>query len=269
MNTAAFATELYARLASQSKGNLFFSPASIETALAMTYVGARGDTAAQMAKTLHFDNDAAKVSASFSELLKTLNNPPVVKGMLPPDKSGRPGETVTQPAYQLFLANALWAQRDYPFKTDFTDLVQKKYGAGLNNVDFGHTEEARTTINDWVAKQTKDRIKELLAKGILGPDTLLVLTNTIYFKSNWQQGYGFAKALTKDGPFHLSADKSADVPLMHRKGSYLYGENDDLQLLVMPYEQEALSMIVLLPRRVDGLAAVEKKLPPRYLVWVM
>jgi serpin B len=204
---------------------------------------------------LHFDDDAAKVSASFAELLKSLNNPPDVDVIDP----SSPTECTTQPAYQSFLANALWAQKDYPFNPDFIDLVQKKFGADLSKVDFaGHTEDARTTINDWAAKQTKDRIKELIAKGTLDATTLLVLTSTIYFKGDWERGYDFHKALTKDGPFHLSADKSADVPLMHQEGFHLYGENDDLQLLEMPYARNALSMVVLLPRKVDGLAAVEK-----------
>jgi serpin B len=259
VDTTAFAAELYARLAGESKGNLFFSPASIETCLAMTYAGARGNTAAQMAKALHYDNDAAKVNEAFAQLLKTLNNPPEVVVGLVPDKSGEPGELVKGPAYQLFVANALWGQQGYPFKPDFIELVQKNYGAGLNSVDFaGHTEQARKTINDWVAGQTKDRIKDLIAPGGVKSITRLVLTNAIYFKSHWQ--HDFNKVLTKDSPFHLSPDKSVDVPLMHQMHSFGYGENDDVQLLEMPYTRSELSMVVLLPKKVDGLASVEKNL---------
>jgi len=243
---SAFATDLYGRLAAGQEGNLFFSPASVETALAMTYAGARGNTAAQMAKTLHFENDVAKVSAEFAKRLQILN----------PLEVNRRGEA----PYQLFIANALWGQEGYPFKPDFIDLVQKNFGAGLNNVDFvGQTEKARTTINDWVAKQTKDRIKDLIAPGILDPrSTRLVLTNAIYFKSDWQNR--FTKALTKDGPFRLSAEKSVDVPLMQQTSFFVYSESEDMQLLQMPYAQGALSMIVLLPKKADGLAPLEKNL---------
>ncbi|MCL2648016.1 MAG: serpin family protein [Phycisphaerales bacterium] len=258
VDTTAFAADLYARLAAQSKDNLFFSPTSIETALAMTYAGARGNTAAQMAKTLHFENDAAKVSAAFAKRLQILNNPPAQLVMYSPDESGK-SKAVMQSPYQLFVANALWGQQGYPFKPDFIDLVQKNFGGGLNNVDFaGHTEETRKTINDWAAKQTKDRIKDLIAPGLLTPLTRLVLTNAIYFKSNWE--HSFTKALTKDGPFHLSADKSVNVPLMHQTNTFAYGENEELQFLSMPYTQDVLSMVVLLPRQADGLAALEKKL---------
>jgi len=257
VNTDSFATDLYARLAAQSKDNLFFSPTSIETALAMTYAGARGDTAAQMAKTLHYENDAAKVNASFAKLLRTLNNPrEVVVARF--DKSGKM-ETTKQPAYQLFVANALWGQQGYPFESDFINLVQKNYGGGLNNVDFKNCrEEARKTINDWVATQTRDKIKNLIAPSALSSFSRLVLTNAIYFKSVWEDP--FPKDLTKDGSFHLSSGKSVKVPLMHQTREGGYGENDTMQWLELPYAGNALSMVVLLPKNVDGLAAMEKNL---------
>lgn len=121
MDTTAFTADLYAQLATR-KANLFFSPASIETALAMTYAGAKGSTAEQMAKTLHFAGSAEEVSASFATLLKTLNNPPEVVNSF--DNTGKPVKT---PAYQLIVANALWGQQGYPFQPDFVSLVQKDY----------------------------------------------------------------------------------------------------------------------------------------------
>jgi len=251
MDTTAFTADLYGQLA-QQKGNLFFSPSSIETALAMTYAGAKGTTAQQMAKTLHYTGTAEEVSASFAAILKALNNPPEATDW---DASGKPFK---KPAFQLVVANALWGQQGYPFQPSFTELVQKNYGAGLNAVDYRQTEQARTTINDWVATQTKDKIKDLIAKGVLTPDTRLVLTNAIYFKSNWADK--FQKFATKDGPFKLAADKSVDVPLMHQQHDFGYMENADLQLLEMPYTLRQLSMVVLLPKTVDGLAGLEKNL---------
>ena len=252
VDTTAFTADLYTQLGTK-KGNLFFSPASIETALAMTYAGAKGSTAEQMTKTLHFTGSPEEVNTSFATLLKILNNPPKVSVL---DDSGKLAE---KPAYQLVVANALWGQQGYPFQPAFTTLVQKEYGAGLTAVDFvRQTEQARTTINDWVAKQTKDKIKDLLAKGILTIDTRLVLTNAIYFKSNWAEK--FQKADTKDGSFKLSADQSVDVPLMHQRHDLGYMENADLQLLELPYTQRELSMVILLPKQIDGLAGLEKSL---------
>ena len=254
----AFATDLYAMLAA-GKGNLFFSPGSIDTALAMTYAGAAGDTAKQMAKTMHLTLAADKLGPAFADLLKQLNNPPDVG--YGKDK---------KPAYQLVVANRLWGQKDYGFKADFLQRAQQSYGAGLNELDFAQTEEARTTINDWVAQQTKDKIKDLIPKGSLQSNTRLVLTNAIYFKSNWMEQ--FPKRATKDAPFKLSANKSVDVPMMHLQKHFGYMENDDLQLLEMPYARRELSMMILLPKpiiqndsgkippEVDPLAILEKNL---------
>lgn len=252
MDTTAFTADLYAQL-DQQKGNLFFSPASIETALAMTYAGARGNTAEQMGKTLHFTGDAGQVGAAFATLLKTLNNPPEVISSF--DDTGKP---LKKPAYELTVANVLWAQQGYPFLPDFIDEVKKDYAGGLNAVDYGQPEVARKTINEWVASQTKDKIKDLIGRGVLTPVTRLVLTNAIYFKSNWESK--FQKAATKDGPFTSSEGQSSDVPLMHQRHDFGYMENADLQLLELPYKQRELSMVVLLPRQVDGLPALEKNL---------
>ncbi len=252
----AFTADLYAKVA-QKKGNLFFSPTSIETALAMTYAGANGSTSEQMAKTLHFNLPADKVSTALATLIETLNHPPEIETW-EPSVGGGAVKAVKKPAYQLVVANALWGQKDFPFKPDFTQLLQKSYRADVHPTDFGDAEKSRTTINDWVALQTKDKIKDLLAKGVLTTDTRLVLTNAIYFKSNWAEP--FQKSATKDGPFKLSADKSVNVPLMQQEHDHGYLENDDLQMLEMAYSRSVLSMIVLLPKKAEGLAEVEKKL---------
>jgi serpin B len=252
VDSTAFFADLYAKVADGQAGNLFFSPTSIDTALAMTYAGAKGQTATQMATALHYPGTTEEVNAAFAMLLKTLNNPPEVATW---DDKGQP---IKKPAYQLVVANALWGQQGYPFQPAFTDLVQKSYGAGLNSVDYRQAERARTTINDWVAKQTKDKIKDLIGPGVLTPATRLVLTNAIYFKSNWADR--FQKEATEDGPFKLSADKSVDVPMMHQTHAFGYLEKDDLQLLELPYTQGELSMVILLPKKIEGVAGLEKSL---------
>jgi len=233
-----FAVALYSRLRGQS-GNLFFSPESVSTALAMAYAGARGDTAAEMAKTLRFTLPPERLHPAMGALLAGLNAP--------------------HDAYQLRVANALWAERDYKFLDDFLKLTASDYGAGFNQVDFkGATEAARLTINQWVEQKTDSKIKDLLQPGMVNPLTRLVLTDAIYFKADWQSQ--FQKAQTEDGDFHLAAAKTVKTPLMHRAGGYSYFDGGTFQALEMPYRSRELSMIVFLPKDMDGLSSFEQLL---------
>ena len=234
----AFAVAMYGQLRSRS-GNLFFSPESISTALAMAYAGARGDTASQMAKTLHFSLPPEQLHLAMGALLKDLN--------------------ATHDAYQLSVANALWAQHGYAFLDDYLNLLKNDYGAGLNQVDFkGATEAARQTINQWVEQKTQDKIKDLLQPGSLRSDTRLVLTNAIYFKGDWQTQ--FDKAQTKNEDFHLSQGQTATAPLMHREGGFNYFDGGTFQVLEIPYKSKELSMIVFLPKDIGGLGGLEQSL---------
>ena len=242
-----FALELYTKLQSQD-GNIFFSPYSISTALAMTYAGARGRTATQMADVLCFPvgtkpagPDPQQFAAAFGELVKDLNT------------RGEGG------AYELSVANALWGQKGDGFLTKFLELVEEHYGGRLNEVDFvGATETARQTINAWVEKKTNDKIKNLIAKGVLDSMTRLVLTNAIYFKGNWARQ--FKEDRTKDAPFTLSDGQKVDAAMMNQTAKFGYMETDTLQGLELPYVDNDLSMIVLLPKELDGLSELEKSL---------
>src|SRR5665213_32107 len=226
-NNNQFALDLYAKLRG-GDGNLFFSPYSISTALAMTRAGAHGDTAAEMDKTLHFTLPEVELQPAFGALVKEVNGDP----------------TDAKRGYQLSTANALWGQKGFPFKTDFLKLVSNNYGAGLNEVDFKNaTEQARGVINAWVEKETRDKIKDLLHQGDLTPDTRLVLTNAIYFKGDWASP--FKKEQTKEEPFHLSADKKASALLMHQTGEYNYFDGGSFQALELPYSGKNLTMVVL------------------------
>jgi serpin B len=233
-----FAVALYGQLRNQS-GNLFFSPESVSTALAMTYAGARGDTAAEMAKTLRFTLLPDRLHPAMGALLAGLNAP--------------------HDAYQLRVANALWAQRDYKFLDDFLKLTESDYGAGFNGVDFkGAAEAARLTINQWVELKTDSKIKDLLKPGMVNPTTRLVLTDAIYFKADWQTQ--FQKEASRDEDFHLSAAQTVKAPLMHRSGGYSYFDGGTFQALELPYKSRDLSMIVFLPKDIDGLPAFEQSL---------
>jgi serpin B len=236
----AFAVDLYQQLATKD-GNLFFSPYSISNALAMTYAGARGNTAAEIQKTLHFTLGQDKLHPAFADLIKKISG------------NGQPRK------YQLTVANRLWGQKDYGFHADFLKLTQTHYGAGLKEVDFiGATEAARQAINAWVEEQTKDKIKELLQPDVLSVDTRLVLTNAIYFKAAWLRE--FNEKATAPGKFLLPGNKDVQVPLMHLTTDAGYYDGGSFALLDLPYEDNQLSMVVVLPKEVDGLPALAKSL---------
>jgi serpin B len=241
-----FAFDLYGKLKNQS-GNLFLSPYSISTALAMTYAGARGQTAEQMAKTLQFPitSERGKFHQAFGEIIKQLN------------AEGQKG------AFELVVANALWGQTDYKFLPDYLALVKKDYEGNLEQVDFKtKTEEARNTINTWVENKTRDKIKELIKLGMINTMTRLVLTNAIYFKSKWADP--FAPDFTQNFPFFLSGGEGITVPVMSKTSMFRYIETHTLQALELPYANNELSMIILLPKERDGVGELEKYLNSTY-----
>jgi serpin B len=237
----AFAFDLYARL-SQKKGNVVFSPYSISNALAMTYAGARGQTAEEMAKVLHFTLGQERLHPAFAELVADLYK----------DGKGRP--------YHLHVANSLWGQKGYPFLDGFLELTRKNYRAGLKEVDFERVpEEARHTVNRWVEEQTRDKIKELLLSGDVTPSTRLVLTNAIYFKATWQTP--FPKDQTRDAVFAVAPGEKPSVPMMRQpEGMFRYFAGDNFQWLELPYKGGQLSLVVLLPHKQGRLAGLEKAL---------
>jgi serpin B len=233
----AFALDLYGHLREQ-KGNLFFSPESISTAFAMADGGARGQTAAEMARVFHFTLPADQLHPAMGALLADMNAP--------------------HPGYDLHVADALWAQQDARFLPSYLSLMQSDYGADFHRVDFKTQPEAvRGAINRWVEQQTNNRIQNLIGPGVLTPMTRLVLTNAIYFKGTWRNP--FEKGATQDGEFHLSAAQTATAPLMHRTGAYRYYDGDAFQELELPYEGDDLAMVVLLPKQTDGLPALEQR----------
>jgi serpin B len=241
----AFALDLYAKLRSQD-GNLFFSPYSISTALAMTYGGARGETARQMARTLHFDLAPDKLHPPLAALQANLN------------AIQQKGQV------KLAVANSLWPQKGYAFLPDYLALCQKYYGTSITPVDYrGDTGAARKTINDWVEQKTNHKIVELLKPGVLNGLTRLVLANAIYFKGTWDSP--FRTRLTTYQPFHVTTAKTVSAPLMEKEDRFRYADLPDLQVLELPYAGDDLSMLVLLPRKVDGLGDLEANLTTQNL----
>ena len=237
----AFGMTLYQHMA-EGTGNLFICPYSIRTALLMTFAGAQKETAAQMARVLSIQepvSDIHQAAHAWQEALKAGSD----------ERQG----------YRLQIANALWGQQGYAFQAAFVEQLNSAYGGGLHEVDFTHAlEEARQTINAWVEQKTGGQISEFLKPQSLDPSVMLVLTNSVYFKGAWT--FPFDPQKTMPGPFFIHADQSVDVPMMSQTLTTAYGEDDAQQVIELPYGGERLSMVVIVPKQLDGLRRIEQQL---------
>jgi serpin B len=235
-----FALDLYQELKG-ARGNLFFSPYSISTALAMTYAGARGQTEIEMADVLRFTLDQQPLHSAFSQLQSELN------------------AIRNKGSIELSVANSLWAQEGYSFLDSFFDLNRTTYGAGLHFVDYKRdTETARITINAWVEDKTHQKIKEIIKPGMINSGTQLVLCNAIYFLGDWL--YQFDKRRTRDADFHVSRDTTIKVPMMQQLSKFKFKDFGSFSAIEFPYEGNDLSMVIFLPQNIDGLAGLEREL---------
>ncbi|MEJ5229931.1 MAG: serpin family protein [Pseudothermotoga sp.] len=231
-----FAIDLY-KVLSKKSGNIFFSPFSISSALAMTYMGAGGNTAAQMRKVLYFDLEEETLHSGFSNLMDSLNQP--------------------NENYQLSIANSIWAQEGYPFLKEFFERLQSYYQAGLNFVDFvNKRDEAREKINKWVEEKTNQKIKDIIKPDDIDELTRLVLVNAIYFKGAWLEP--FDPSSTRKDKFYISQNESKEVDMMFRNLFANYTETSSVQVLELPYAGNQISMIVVLPKKDKDLKQIEK-----------
>lgn len=240
----AFALDVY-DVVNEGDKNVFFSPYSISVALWMTGSGARGETAAQMARVLH-----TGASSDYPALAKALE-PPLIPESKFPDAPKRP-------AYQMSVANALWGQKGFPLKEQFLAGLADHFGAPLQRIDFAKTAVARKAINDWVARHTRHKILDLVPPGLPGPDTRLALANAIHFKANWKDP--FSDRATHEADFTLLGGGTVRAPLMHRVGSYRYADLGTAHAVEVPYKGDVASMVVLLPKKRGDLATLEQAL---------
>jgi serine protease inhibitor len=234
----SFALDMYRELASD-KGNVFFSPASISTALAMTWAGAKGTTAEETARVLHLGPDRNRVLADYHQLLKKLNAP--------------------DSTHTLAVANRIWGQEDFPFRPQFTANIQHFFGGGFQSVDFRNAaEKERTMINQWVADHTSGKIQDLLPQGSIDKDTRLVLTNAVYFLGNWV--FPFPEDRTSEEDFHKATGASVKTPTMKLTKNLAYYSNDSLAMVALPYKGRNLDFLIILPHEKDGLPELETAL---------
>jgi len=246
--TRRFAVQLWARLRTRS-GNLAVSPGSAWVALAMTHAGARTGTEAEMRRVLQMPEDTAATQAAAGALLATWND-------------------ASRTTYTLRVVNRLFGATGARFEAPFLALTRNTFRAPLEPVDFAASPEAaRAHINQWVAQQTEDRIRNLLPPTSIEADTKLVLTNAVYLLAKWLSP--FARETTYDEAFHGPGGASAPVPTMHQVGPLRLAELADVQVLEMPYEGGDLAMTFVLPRAQDGLPAIEARLDDATLAsWI-
>lgn len=225
-----FAFDIYSKLDEGEDGNVFYSPYSISSAIAMTYEGAKGQTAEEIKSVFHFPG-VEILRPNFGAIYNEINKA---------DKG-----------YELKTGNALWVQQDYPFLEDYKERIEKHYGGKAANLDFvGETELSRETINSFIEDQTNNKIKDLLSKGVVSPDTRMVLTNAIYFKGTWE--WEFDKGDTRDGNFIIGKDDFFEVQMMHMdpdKARFNYSDLEKMQILELPYRGGDVSMLIILPKQ--------------------
>lgn len=236
-----FAYDLLLKLKEKKPGdNLFFSPFSISSALAMTYAGARNETKIQICKTFHFNSDQESLCDDYQLLLEKI------------EKNNN--------FINLLIANSLWAQNGYHFLDNYLLIVNSKFNSSLMFVNFENSidrESARKEINKWTESKTNNKIKEIIQPDALDNLTKLVLVNAIYFKASWK--LEFDKSRTTKAKFFYN-NNFVETDFMKETAQFNYYENDTLQILEMPYKQCHFSMLVLLPRKQYGLEMVENNI---------
>jgi len=259
--TNQLAIDLHRQLVTGDE-NLCLSPYSIQSALAMTFAGADGETRTEMARVLYFPTDGDAIHASFATLQRSLEEmtKQTAKIAEQSKKNGGPSDPIT-----LAIANRLFAQSGYNFRDSFRAFVKEHYGAPFEPVDF-RTDAAAATkhINQWVAGQTRDRIRDLIPAGALNEMTRLVLANAIYLKAPWADQ--FSDAATKPRPFHVRGGAPVDVPMMRKEDqNFGYAKRDGFTAVSIPYSGSELHFVVLLPDEVNGLRTLESKLSANML----
>ena len=258
--TNGLAVDLQRQLATGNE-NLCVSPFSIQSALAMTFAGADGDTRTEMARVLHFPGDASAVASSFASLQHSLDemSTKTVELVKKSKEFGGPSEPIT-----LTIANRLFAQKGYAFRQAFLSLVKQNYGAAFEPLDFVADPKAATQhINEWVADQTRDKIRDLIPANALNKLTRLVLANALYLKAPWADA--FSEKTTQPELFHVRGWAPANVPMMRKTARFGYAKREGFVAIGVPYVGNDLQFLVLLPDEIDGLRALESKLTANVL----
>lgn len=201
-------------------------------------MGARGETAKEMATVMKFKPDSHEsVANNFQSLMSTISDSKVIK-----------------------IANKIYVQENYPVKAEFNEIANKKFYSEAQNMNFGENVKSAKEINEWVEDKTNHKIKDLIDSSLLNNLTRMVLVNAIYFKGFWEKK--FKTEQTAPGPFWTSEKESIQVDMMHTKAKFNYGvfENLDATAIEMGFNDTDISMLIILPNKKEGLSALESQL---------
>lgn len=239
----AFSLDLYRRTLAAGE-NHFLSPASVSIAVALAYRGARGATATELERVMHFGKPPRDYLRATAPLLETM--------------------TFAGPRRELRTANALWLQEGMPLVPDYEQDMTRFARAGLQRVNFrDDPDTARLKVNGWVAETTRDKIRDLLLPDDVRTDTAAILVNAIYWKGGWAEA--FDKGLTKVEPFTQLNSDTVSTPLMHQRSHFRVLERGDIRAILLPYVGNEIEMAVFLPDSAKGLPKFEEKLTARDL----
>jgi len=251
--------DLYRQLAAVAPArNLALSPYSIESALALAYAGADGQTRTEMARVLYFPEDDQSIETAFGALRGSLNLIASKSGQQEKEREkwGGRGDAI-----EWHEASRLFGQQGYAFRSSFLGLLQDGYGTPFAPVDFrNHAEEERLKINAWVEDQTKNKIRDLIPEGGIDPRAGLVLVNALYLKASWASS--FVKHVTSDLPFYPGGERNETVPTMRKTANFDYAKGDGFTAIALPYLGGGLQLLILLPDDRDGLGSLTAKLTP-------
>ncbi|XP_003788461.1 serpin B11 isoform X1 [Otolemur garnettii] len=256
-----FCLDVFKELNTNSVGeNIFFSPLNLLYALSMILLGARGNSADQVQKVLHYDHIVQSFKQEFKDPRQCSQSGRIHSEL------GALLSQINQPDsnYTLSIATRLYGTKTVPFQEQYLSCSEKLYQAGLQTVDFDRsTEETRKTINAWVERKTNGKVTNLFGKGTIDPSSVMVLVNAIYFKGQWQNK--FQESETVKTPFQLSEGKNVIVEMMYQTGTFklAFIKEPKMQVLELPYVNKQLSMIILLPVGTTNLEQVEKQLTVR------
>jgi serpin B len=225
--------DMLRQLSSETPENTFYSPLSISSALAMSYAGAAGKTAEEMQEVLYLGPQNLTFHERYGNILRELSSD-------------------TTDKFTMHIANAIWVQDDFPLRKSYLKTVRELYQGEARELDFKlHTDESRKTINNWVADQTNDRIKDLLPAGSLDAMTRLVLTNAVYFNAEWQEH--FNEDMTRKELFYPLKEEPYKVDMMYQRHPYFYSDIDGYRILEADYKGGHYAMSFVLPKKKDGL----------------
>lgn len=238
----AFAIELFQELRQNAlQDNLVFSPFSAFVTLSMVYAGARGECATEMANGLRIELDDNRLHKALNSITQNLENQEHFHRDSSSDQAC------------LSLVNDLWAQAGFDVLTEYLDLLAANYGTGVHTLDFRQRPEAaRQTINEWISQQTDERVSNLLQRGSIGVDTLLIVTNALLFQGAWEAA--FNEEATEDDLFTLLDETEIDVPMMSQESSLRSKRTDNAIVVELQYANSSLAMSIIVPNQGEFLA---------------